>query len=285
MKLYVANVGVNSTDASRRALRSPIFPDGRFELVPIKEPDQYRDLPGSPRYRDLPGWTGREGGLAAFVPERRRSYTAHYDPDFESVTYGDLLGSRASNLGEVVPGDELWFLARLWRFDHGRFAGEGGFFLVGRLAVTDNVLLSRESVAALAGEVRSRVMRNPHWRRYDSAGSEGRVLVGDVEESARFECAIPVTPEVAGMIFGGEHRAADDTFWRAREQLFNIGGTPRTFRRFGSITRTVQAFLDDRRAADRPYLAKLRELARSAGKAPAPALRGRDGSPTLIEQN
>jgi hypothetical protein len=201
-----------------------------------------------------------------------RSYTAHYDPDFESVTYGDLLGSRASNLSEAVPDDEVWFVARLWTFDRGRFAGEGDFFLVGRLAVTDNVLLSREAVAALPGDVRSPLMRNPHWRRYDRAGAVGRVLVGEVERSARFERAVRVTPEVAGMIFGGEHRASDDTFWRAGKQLLNIAGTPRRFRLFGSITRTVQAFLDDGRAADRPYVARLRELARSAGKAPAPAL-------------
>jgi hypothetical protein len=274
VRLYVANVGVNSADADKRGLRSPVFADGRFELIPIKEPDEYRGLAGSPRYRDLPGWTEHDTRPATFVSERLRSYTVHHDPDFESVTYGDLVGpraSRASNLSEVVPGDDLWFVARLWSFEDGRFVGGGDFFLVGRLAVTHNVLLSRGAVEALPHEVRSRVMRNPHWRRYDQAGAEGRVLVGDIERSARFERAIRVTPEVAGMIFGGDHRAADDTYWRAGAQLFNIGGTPRQFRWFGSITRTVQAFLDDSRSADRAYTDALQALARAADRAAPPA--------------
>jgi hypothetical protein len=273
VRVYVANVGVNSADADKRGLRSPVFTDGRFELVPIKEPDEYRDLAGSPKYRDIPGWTGREASLAAFVPDRIRSYTAHYDPDFEQITYGDLVGpraSRASNLSEVVPGDDIWFVARLWKFDRARFIGDGDFYLVGRLAVTHNVLLSREAVAALPNDVRSRVMRNPHWRRCDRTGATGRVLVGDVERFARFERAIQVTPQVAGMFFGGEHRAADDTYWRSGEQLFNVGGTPRQFRWFGSITRTIQAFLDEGREADRPYVARLDELSRAAGRASAP---------------
>ena len=273
MRLYVANVGVNSADANKRGLRSPVFPDGRFELIPIKEPDEYRGLAGSPKYGDLPGWTDHDTRLACFVPERLWSYTAHHDPDFECVTYGDLVGpraSRASNLSEVVRGDDLWFVARLWSFDRSRFVGGGEFFLVGRLAVTHNVLLSRDAVEALPDEVRSRVMRNPHWRRHDQARAEGRVLVGDIGQSARFERAIRITPEVAGIIFGGDHRAADDTYWRAGTQLFNIGGTPRQFRLFGSITRTVQSFLDDRRSTDQPYMAALQALARDAGTAGPP---------------
>lgn len=273
VRLFVANVGVNSADAAKRGLRSPVFADGRFELIPIKEPEEYRGLAGSPKYRDLPGWTVHDPRLAAFVPERFWSYTVHHDPDFECVTYGDLVGpraSRASNLSEVVPGDDLWFVARLWSFDGGRFIGDGEFFLVGRLAVAHNVLLSRDAVEALPDDVRSRVMRNPHWRRYDRARAVGRVLVGDIKRSARFERAIQITPDVAGMIFGGDHRAADDTYWRAGAQLFNIGGTPRQFRWFGSITRTVQSFLDDRRSTDQPYMAALQALARDAGTATPP---------------
>lgn len=270
MKLFVANVGVNTADDKARGLRSPVFLDGRFEFVPIKEPDEYRNLPGSPKYSDLPAWTGREAGIEAFVPARMRPYTAHHDPDFERVTYGDLVGpraGRAANLANVVPGDEIWFVARLWEFDNAEFVGSGDFFLVGRLTATHNVLLSREAVAALPSDVRSRVMQNPHWRRHESTGAPGRVLVGDVERSARFDRAIRLTPDVAGMIFGGKYREEDDTYWRGDTQLFNIGGTPRQFRLFGSITRTVQAFLDDRRLSDTPYIEALESLARKAGKA------------------
>ena len=68
--------------------------------------------------------------------------------------------------------------------------------------------------------------------------------------SARFEQAVKVTPEVAGLIFGGDYRPKTDTFVRDGATLLNKNGQPRTFKRFGSITRTIQSFLDDEQAGD-----------------------------------
>ena len=54
MKLYVVNVGVNTADAGKRGLRSPMFPDGTFEFVPIKEESRFSQAEGIRSYNDLP---------------------------------------------------------------------------------------------------------------------------------------------------------------------------------------------------------------------------------------
>ncbi len=137
MKLYVANVGVNA-HAGRWGLRSPVFPDGTFEFVPIKEESRFSQVSGIPSYNEVPSWTDRTDSLGEFLPERVRSYRAHADPEFETFTYGDIQSPRASNLTDLVPGDQLWFLARLWNHDGARWTGSSGFCFVGFIEVEQN---------------------------------------------------------------------------------------------------------------------------------------------------
>lgn len=58
---------------------------------------------------------------------------AHNDPEWETMTYGDLCNTnaRASNLKKVQTGDYLFFLARLEYHDGSRFTGGGDFYFVG----------------------------------------------------------------------------------------------------------------------------------------------------------
>jgi hypothetical protein len=267
MRVFLANVGANTSTEKKYRLRSPCFDDGTFEFVPIKESNEWRAAPGARRYRDLPSWTGRMPALSDFLPARVRTYTAHDDPDFVALTYGDIKG-RGSNLEGAAPGDQLWFLARLWSFGASGFAGGADFYLVGYLTVAHNVQLVPGVVEALPERIRSRATRNAHWLRLQAGASEdARLLVGDIERSARFERAVRCTPEVAGIFFGGVHRAADDTYWRDGTQLQNLCGTHRSFRLFGSITRTVQSFLDDSRDEHRVFIRRLTELAREGGAA------------------
>ena len=61
-----------TADAAKRGLRSPVFPDGTFEFVPIKEESRFSQAEGIRSYSDLPSWTGRVRSLAGFLPERVR---------------------------------------------------------------------------------------------------------------------------------------------------------------------------------------------------------------------
>lgn len=265
MKLYVVNVGANTADAQRRGVRSPVLPDGTFELVPIKEPSRFRDDDAFPRYCDLPSWTGRWRALGDVVPDRVRTFRAHADPDFDALTYGDIEDSRAANLARVVPGDELWFLARLWQHDGQRFTGPSAFFFVGVIEVEHNLRLEAKA-SGVPDAIRSRVERNAHWRRM-LAGDPARfrVLLGS-ERSHRFRHAIRVTPDVAAMLFAGEHDAVADQFVRPCGIVTNKNGRPATMRYFGSITRTIQSFVDTDVAWQRPFFDKLQALASDAGR-------------------
>jgi hypothetical protein len=72
--------------------------------------------------------------------------------------------------------------------------------------------------------------------------------------------ALRVTPKVAGHIYAGE-RGSDGLYRRDGIVLRNKNGNPRTFERLGSITRSVQPFLDSRNSAHPRYIEALAALA------------------------
>ena len=246
MRLYVVNVGVNTADASKRGLRSPVFPDGTFEFIPIKEESRFSRAQGIPSYGDLPSWTGRARSLADFLPDRVRGYRAHADPEFETFTYGDILSGRAANLAGVGPSDQLWFLARLWDHDGTRRTGASDFYFIGLLEVEQNRLFTAGTrPEGIPPAVRERISNNAHYHRLLAGDTAAfRILCGKQAASWRFHRALKVTPKVAGVLFGGSYDESDGVFRQGSKTLTNKNGRPRRFDRFGSITRTIQCFLD-----------------------------------------
>ena len=89
----------------------PIFPDGTFEYVPIPEDDSAQASPRTVRFSDLPARSG--GTLERFVPERLRTASAHYDPEFVTFTYGDPTVNKRRQLLRLRPNDILVFYAGL----------------------------------------------------------------------------------------------------------------------------------------------------------------------------
>ena len=171
MRLYVVNVGVNTADAGERGLRSPVFPDGTFEFVPIKEESRFSQAEGIRSYSDLP------------LRERIRN-NAHY---------------------------------------HRLLAGDTAAF---------------------------------------------RILCGKQAASWRFHRALKVTPKVAGVLFGGSYDESNGVFRQGSKILTNKNGRPRRFDRFGSITRTIQCFLDSGITDQEHGVRKLNRMAaRFSGRA------------------
>lgn len=224
-RVYLANVGAN---ASHR-FSSPILPDGTFELIPIPED---RDLPGpyAVRYRDLRCHNGSGRDLTAYVPRRLWDWPAHYDPEFETLTYGDNCqrSPRAASLRHMRPGDLLLFLARLAeRLDGGRW-GSHGFYLVGFLEVVE---VLREIAGRPSDAILRRFAANAHVRRglSDSSLWDGFWVFRGSARSRRFRRAVPVTRDVATRLF----RAADGAPWRwddGRTELQVIGSYTRSCR-------------------------------------------------------
>ena len=269
MKLYVANVGVNTSHSSGKAgLKSPVFPDSTFEFVPIEEDDCFSRAEGIPTYHDLPSWTGRIRCLAELLPERVRRYRAHADPDFEKFTYGDIDTPRAANLNLIKPGDQLWFLARLWNHHGTRWTGDHDFYFIGFIEVERNLSFAKGTRPAdISAKDRKRIENNAHYRRLMAGDREWfRVLCGKPRRSCRFNRALRVTADVAGLLFGGLYDASKDMYIGPRGiPVKNKNGRPRSFRHFGSITRTIQCFLDSSVPKERDCVEVLAKMARKCG--------------------
>ena len=246
MKLYVVNVGVNTADAGKRGLCSPVFPDGTFEFVPIKEESRFSRAEGIRNYSALPSWTGRAQSLADFLPDRVRQYRAHVDPEFETFTYGDILNARAANLAGVEPGDQLWFLTRLWDHDGTRWTGASDFYFIALIEVEQNWCCAASTRPEdIPPSLRERIGNNAHYHRLLAGYTAAfRILSGRQGASWRFLRALKVTPKVAGVLFGGSYDESSGVFRQGSTILKNKNGRPRRFDQFGSITRTIQCFLD-----------------------------------------
>ncbi|MDE2058783.1 MAG: hypothetical protein KGL31_12945 [candidate division NC10 bacterium] len=251
-------------DASRRGLRSPIFPDGTFEFVPIKEHRNFVNCARIPRYCDLPTYTRRADSLAAYVPKSVALYRAHLDPEFNTFTYGDIVSSRSANLRDATKGDQLWFLARLWNYDEAGWAQGSNFYFIGLFEVESNIFVEEETEPeSFSADVRQRIQANAHYKRWAGAGDRSafRVITGRRPGSFRFDRGLQVTPEVAAHLFGGRYDPHERLFRLGDEILTNRNGCPRRVETFGSATRTIQAFLDSAVAGHQEHLTWLSRLA------------------------
>jgi hypothetical protein len=204
-RIFVANVGVN---ASHR-LVSPIAVDGSFTLVTIPEP---MAGPNLIHYGEIPA-------LRAVVPDRYWPVATHYDPEFETNTYGDNCGwaPRAAALRACRPGDCIVFIARL--------VGAVGplFALVGLLDIED--ILPDVSAPPDALAMR-RFGANAHVRR---AHWDGFWVFGGSPASRLFPKAVVVGREEAELLF----RDRDGSAWNwrpGRTELQTIGSYTRSCR-------------------------------------------------------
>lgn len=116
MQVVLLRVGI---DTGSGGIHGPLFRDGSFEYIPI--PDNFR---GSGVDKRTYGNTrGRKGqSLVGYFPEPRVErlfhQSVHFDPEFETFTYGDPTHPKGS-LRRLSEGDLLVFYAGLkgWDFD------------------------------------------------------------------------------------------------------------------------------------------------------------------------
>lgn len=242
-RIFLVNVGANAS----HPFRSPIFADGTFEMLPIPEE---RNLPGdSPvRFGDLRSFYNPQVDLRPYIPRRLWGYPCHLDPEFDNFTYGDNCDTapRAAALKSVLPGDFIFFIARLVGFENGVSArpisvspGAGaGFYLVGYLEV-ESVL------AAVTGPPVAADMawagNNAHIRRALTAPEwwNGFWVFGGSANSQRFRKAVPVDRDLASRAF----RTAAGQPWRwdhRRSELQVIG----------SYTRSCRCVIDPKEPGD-----------------------------------
>jgi hypothetical protein len=163
----------------------PLFKDGRFEYLPIPD-DSWKD---QRTYGNVLGRLGKP--LSTYFPERRRAEientAIHFDPEFESFTYGDPTGPKAG-LRWLQKNDILLFYCGLCGFD---FPSSPALYLLGYFIVEaagysrdfpcselkrlfsknwhvihaggyDNLLRKSEPLVLVKGNSRSRLFRKAH---------------------------------------------------------------------------------------------------------------------------
>ncbi|QCJ45778.1 hypothetical protein [Haloprofundus sp. MHR1] len=174
--------------------RGPVYPDGRFEYVPI--PERAGTSERVPTYGDL--------SFGFDLPESVLDTSVHLDPAFAGVhgatrhTYGDEHGVKAGPLSELSPGDSLFFYATLSL--HGGAPtsdrvvdDDWGTYLIGEFRVRRAV--TGEQYEALSSTERERFAENAHVKRDPF---DAKVLVEGDEKSRLFERVVPLSSREAG---------------------------------------------------------------------------------------
>ena len=185
------NVGANT---NLPGIRGPVFPDGRFEYLPIPERE--------PTNEPVPTYADLDTHLTLDVPERFFDLSVHLDPSFagypfcSTYTYGDEHAVKAGPLSRLEPGDLLLFYATLDYHGDPSAAVEWvvpdwGAYLIGEFRVQQ--VVTGEEYETLPPDERDRFATNAHVSRDPF---DAKVLVAGDERSRLYDRAIPLsTPE------------------------------------------------------------------------------------------
>lgn len=236
-KIFIANVGVNTDYENKYGIKSPIFSNGTFEFIPIKESDKIKGEHFL-KYQGLKCYNSDER-LIKFFPKSKRQiladYYVHNDPEFDTFTYGDYIPKkkgRGINLTNVKRGDFLFFIVRLVQYREGYFlSGSGAFYFIGYLVI-DKLIIEEKDILAH----KELIHNNPHYKWYiDKQEDIGDYLIiKGPKESKRFKHAFRVTREFCDACFR-------DTYGNK----FDWGKNQTENQRIGSYTRTPRAFIDN----------------------------------------
>lgn len=187
------NVGANT---NAPGFRGPIYPDGRFEYVPIPEVKPVRADVTVPTYGDL----DLSIDTAAVTDE-----PVHLDPTFEGVhgcdryTYGDPHGVKATPLLDLEAGDYVLFYATLSPVStpaRAWITPDWGAYVIGEFVLGGDPIPG-EDFLNLPEARRDRFVNNAHLKRreFDAAV----LLWGDPGESKLFEIARPLSAPDRGI--------------------------------------------------------------------------------------
>lgn len=115
MQVVLLRAGI---DTGSGGIHGPLFKNGSFEYVPIR--DEFKGYGISDQtYGNTEGRYGKRPLLYYFperLREKRRDTPIHYDPEFETFTYGDPTSPKRG-LRKLKKGDLLVFYAGLEGLD------------------------------------------------------------------------------------------------------------------------------------------------------------------------
>jgi hypothetical protein len=180
-QVVLLRVGI---DTGCGGMLGPIFKDGTFEFIPIPaEPDSL-----GLTYSDAEGRHGRK--LIDYFPNGRkvkmRDVLLHFDPEFETFTYGDPTAPKQS-LKKLKEGDLLVFYAGLKGWDNCKTPP--GLYIIGYFIVTHageykdlkrekNLVHFAKNWHVLNNDTQGNISKNGHWNDLVLVkGSKGSLLL------------------------------------------------------------------------------------------------------------
>jgi len=129
MKTVLLRVGI---DSGSGGVQGPLFKDGSFEYIPIPDMFAGRGV-NEQTYGNTIGRLGRR--FVDYFPqskqEQMRDCSIHFDPEFDSFTYGDPTPTK-SGLRRLSEGDFLVFYCGLQGYD---VTSEPSLYLIGYFVV------------------------------------------------------------------------------------------------------------------------------------------------------
>lgn len=181
MKALLLRIGI---DKGTDGTLGPIFEDKSFEYIPISEGDSK-----SKEDRTYKNTIGRSGEpLSTYLPKGIENRTMHFDPEFETFTYGDPTSKRKYllNLGK---DDLLAFYAGLTPFKNKKH--KEALYIIGYFTV-EGVIDFNELTKGEIETCHQLYPNNAHLKRsYDT--KDLVIVVGDKNKSKLLEKAILIS--------------------------------------------------------------------------------------------
>ncbi len=181
MKAMLLRVGI---DKGTDGALGPIFEDGSFEYIPISEGDS--ESKENRTYKNTIGRTGKP--LSTYLPKVIENRTLHFDPEFDTFTYGDPTSKRKYLL-KLEKHDLLVFYAGLTPWKNNKHMA--GLYIIGYFTV-DKVIDFNQLTKKEIERCYQSYPNNAHLKRsYDI--KDLVMIVGDKNKSRLLDKAILIS--------------------------------------------------------------------------------------------
>lgn len=213
MKALLLRVGI---DKGCGGALAPIFEDGSFEYIPI--PEQKINKMDMRTFANTRGAHGRY--MAEYLPEKTQNKKIHFDPEFETFTYGDTSPSKNNYLLKLEKNDALVFYAGLTPYKNEKF--QEALYIIGYLVVETVIDFnefsnSKKSDLEKIGKLNTIYSNNAHIKTNDL---ENLVIVVGNSKSRLLDHAILISQRKPDKMGRKYHAASPEM-----EKLLGIKGS------------------------------------------------------------
>lgn len=208
LKAMLLRVGI---DKGTDGCLAPIFKDLSFEYIPLSETDITSTE--NRTYKDVNGKKGKT--LSFYLPNKVKGRKIHFDPEFDTFTYGDL-GSKRNYLLKLEKGDLLVFYAGLTPFNHEEL--DDALYIIGYFTVENVIDFNKLSENEIK-ECCKLYFNNAHIKR--SFDFDDLVIVtGDKDKSRLLDKAVLISEKKLNRIGRSYHVVSSKM-----EKLLGIKGS------------------------------------------------------------